>query len=94
MKQVFKIMLVTVILIGCKKSNTCENAEITKMFKGTACEKWGISIGSNVYAAPNLATEFEKDSLKVCVTFKLYDDLKMCPCCGGTTADIISIERR
>jgi len=87
-------MYLSLAFIGCKKSNTCTNAEITKLFRGTACEKWAISVGHNVYPTSNLPATFEQDNLKVCVVYNLYGDPKMCPCCGGTIAEIISIKKR
>ena len=78
MKFLSIIICFSFLIGSCKKSNTCQSAEVTKMFKGTACEKWAIKIENNIYPAPNLPIEYEQDSLRVCVVFKLCEDLKMC----------------
>lgn len=94
MKFLSMLICISIGIAGCKKSDTCQSAEISKMFQGTACEKWAIKVQNNIYPAPDLPVEYEQNGLEVCVTYKLYDDLKMCPCCGGTTANIISIQKR
>lgn len=94
MKFLSTLICISFLLTGCKKSGTCQSAEITKMFPGTPCEKWAIKVQDTIYSAPNLPVEYEQNGLMVCVTYTLYNDPKMCACCGGITADITSIQKR
>lgn|SRR5690242_7040429 len=93
MKRICMLML-AIFGLCCNKPNRCTDAQITKIFRGTGCEKWGVGIGTKVYPVQGLPSEYEKDSLQVCIVYKLYEDPRMCPCCGGTTVEIISIEKR
>ena len=93
MKSLYVLLLLCFVINGCKKdNNTCQDAEVVHF--DLMCSPWGIQVGNNAYVADGLPAEYEQDGLKVCVKYRLYNDLKMCPCCGGTRAQIFSIERR
>lgn len=91
-----KIMLTAILLFAslcftsCKKKNTCKiTATITKT--GTPCSQWGIQAGKT-YPSGNIPDEFKQEGLQVCVEYDLYEDMRMCACCGGTWANIKSIK--
>lgn len=93
MKKVFlaALLLLTILWFSdCKKkTDTCKiTATITKT--GTPCSQWGIQIG-NIYPSRNIPNEFKQEGLQVCVEYELYEDMALCPCCGGTWANIKSI---
>lgn len=75
--------------ISCKKSESCTQVRITSSAPG--CDGWGILVNGVKYPSANIPTAFQQDNLLVCVTYSLYDDLRMCACCGGKWANIKSI---
>jgi hypothetical protein len=76
---------------SCDKENNCTTATITQA--GTPCSWWGINVGTT-YASYNIPDQFKQEGLQVCVEYKLYEDMAMCPCCGGTRANIITMSLR
>lgn len=94
MKLIIALGVVFVACLSCMKNNSCANAEIIKThgicFFDTT---WGIKLGKNIYVADSIPTEFQQPGLQVCVQYHLYEDMRMCPCCGGTHAQVISIKK-
>ncbi len=95
-----KITALSIIFFGfvsississCRKKTDCNTAIITK--SGTPCSSWGINVGST-YPSYNIPDQFKQEGLLVCVEYNLYEDYTMCPCCGGTRANITSINFR
>ena len=75
--------------VSCKKNVTCITATITQI--GTPCSQWGIKI-NQIYPSSNIPLEFQQEGLMVCVEYELYEDMRVCACCGGTWANIKSIK--
>ena len=50
--------------------------------------------GGPVYPPDDLPTSFQQAGLNVCLTYTVYEDLRMCACCGGTRIKIQDIVRR
>jgi hypothetical protein len=85
----FFLFLITGFISSCNKKNSC-NTTATITQTGTPCSSWGIQVG-NTYPSYNIPDEFKHEGLQVCVEYELYDDLAVCPCCGGIRARIIKM---
>ncbi|SRR6266542_1769628 len=79
--------------LSCKKSNECVSAEITKKVINCFDTVWAVKLDKEIYAADSIPVAYQQERLKVCIVYTLYYDPHMCPCCGGTYADIISIKK-
>ena len=89
----FLILIICVALqIACNKSsgNNCSTVTITNSAPG--CGGWGIVVSGTKYPSGNIPTEFQQDGLSVCANYVLYEDMRLCVCCGGTWADIKSMK--
>lgn len=91
-----KILLISILLFSgisfsaCKKKNACkETVTITKT--GTPCSQWAIQ-AAKTYPSANIPDEFKQEGVQVCVEYELYEDMRLCACCGGTWAKIKSIQ--
>lgn len=83
----------TILAEGCKKHHTatlCTAAIIVN--DAPSCSHWGIKVNGQTYPSNNIPDQFKQIGLKVCTNYTLYDDPKMCPCCGGTYANINSMQ--
>ena len=92
MKRLIPILLIAVFLFSCKKENksACTNVIITNV--GTPCQQWGIKVNGQTYPSRNIPQSYQQDGLQVCAVFTLYEDLALCPCCGGKFADIQAMQ--
>ena len=88
MKSVFIFLLSILLLCSCKKNN-CKTTTITNSAPG--CNGWGIIVNGTKYPSSNIPTQFQHDGIQVCAEYELYDDLRLCSCCGGTWANIKSM---
>jgi hypothetical protein len=80
--------------VSCQKKgdkNNCKGVYVVQ--HGTPCSLWGITIDGNFYPSANIPDEFKVDSMHVCASYELYDDMRLCVCCGGTWANIKSMEK-
>lgn len=86
------LLLIPVILFfSChKKTDTCTSATITK--QGTPCSNWGVRIGTNTYPSRNIPDSLKQEGRVICIRYSLFEDKAVCPCCGGTYADITWIK--
>jgi hypothetical protein len=77
--------------IACQKNKeNCSMVTITNSAPG--CGGWGIVVNGTKYPSGNIPTEFQQDGLSVCANYQLYQDMRLCFCCGGTWADIKSMK--
>ena len=90
MKYLFIVLiLVSITQTRCNKKENCLiSATITQ--SGTPCSNWGIKVG-NTYTSANIPDRFKQEGLQVCVDYELYEDMRLCACCGGTWANIKSM---
>lgn len=90
MKPLAAIFLAGMVVLqsACHKKH-CNLVSITK--SGTPCSVWGIKTGNNIYPADSIPGPFKQEGIEVCANFELYEDLSLCPCCGGTRAKILSM---
>ena len=89
----YMIPLLIVIITGnffCRKNPTCKTVTITQ--SGTLCSNWGVKIGANTYPSGNIPDNFKEEGKIACVEYELYEDKRLCVCCGGTWANIKSIK--
>ena len=89
MKRIFIFLLSVLLLYSCKKTN-CKTTTITSSAPG--CGGWGIIVNGTKYPSSNIPAQFQHDGIQVCAEYELYDDLRLCACCGGTWANIKSME--
>jgi hypothetical protein len=83
---------------ACRKSNDCdcsgtaECAIITQV--QSACNSFGIKLSNGEeYPSATIPDEFKVNGLRVCVQYTLYDDMRLCACCGGKWATIQKISK-
>jgi hypothetical protein len=92
MRQILSFILIICVLVSaCKKDKTnCKPVTISAA--AGPCGNWGIVVEGTKYPSSNIPDQFKKDGLKVCASYSLFEDMRMCACCGGTWADISSME--
>jgi hypothetical protein len=90
MKAGILILILIVLTLSCSKSK-CKKAIVTET--GTPCAFWGIKINNQIYPADSIPQAFKTEGTVVCVDYELYEDMRLCACCGGTWAKIISMRR-
>ena len=77
---------------SCRKSNDCHcpvlNKCATIVQVASHCNSFGIKVNGMEYPSANIPVQFQVVGMKVCVNYNLYEDLRLCVCCGGTWADI------
>lgn len=89
MKYYFlSLFLFLLVNTGCKKKG-CKTATVLKT--AGPCATWAIKVKSAIYPVDSIPDHFKQDGASFCVDYSLYEDMKLCPCCGGTRAVIISI---
>src|SRR5689334_10852469 len=89
MKPLIAIFLAGMVLQSACHKKHCNLVRITKT--GTPCSVWGIKSGSNIYPADSITDQFKQEGIEVCADFELFEDLRLCACCGGTWAKIHSL---
>jgi hypothetical protein len=84
------LFLLTFQNIACKKNeNSCNVVTITSSAPG--CGGWGIVVNGVKYPSSNIPAAYQQPGIFVCVEYELYQDMRMCACCGGTWANIKSM---
>ena len=95
MKTLFVFLIsFSAAITSCDKgteNNDCEAVIITQF--GIPCSGWGIKVNNDTYPSANIPTEFQQEGIRVCANYELYEDTRLCACCGGTWANIKSIKR-
>ena len=87
------LLFVVLVIISCnKKDENTDCVAVTITQSGTPCSNWGIKVGSNTYPSANIPTEFQQEGKTVCANYNLYQDMRLCACCGGTWANINSMK--
>lgn len=88
-------------LVACQKDEpqVCGgNYKSATVIQGrNGCEQSGFLLqidGAGTLPPDGLPTGFQQQGLKVCLTYTTYEDLRMCPCCGGTRLRIVDIKRQ
>ena len=92
MAKIIGVALIALLFTsGCKKQKVgCTIVDITNSAPG--CGGWGIVTGGVKYPSGNIPDQFKQDGMTVCADFTLYADPRMCACCGGTWAEIKSMQ--
>lgn len=83
------ILVAMMITAGCNKNSCDQPVTITQ--QGTPCGQWAIKKNGNVYPADSIPAIFRVEGILVCAKYELYEDLRMCACCGGTWAKVLSM---
>jgi len=78
-----RILIILLVFAGCKKVIHCDNATI---FKSSRCGvEWEAEFQGERYPVSNLPADLQIDKLKIHIEdYHIYEDMRMCPCCGGT----------
>ena len=84
------ICSLTLMITACRKTNHCTTVTITDSAPG--CGGWGIVVNGVKYPSGGIPPEFQHNGIIVCANYELYEDLRDCPCCGGTWAKINSMK--
>jgi hypothetical protein len=91
---IIAVIWVAVHCVACAKNDQprdCSAVTITNSAPG--CGGWGIVVNGTKYPSGNIPQEFQQDGLIVCASYALYEDMRMCVCCGGTWANIKSMRK-
>ena len=86
-------LIILALFLGCKRDkagSACTQVTITD--SAPPCRQWGINVNGQVYPSKNIPDSFRQNGKPVCADFVLYQDMALCPCCGGTFANIISMQ--
>jgi hypothetical protein len=84
------ILFVVMQSLACKKKDNCITTTITNSAPG--CGGWGIEVNGIKYPSANIPVEFQYDGMQFCAEYELYEDMRLCACCGGTWANIKSMK--
>ena len=94
-------LLVVAGVAACKKtaSSPCsEGYQGATVISGrNGCDANGFLLqltGGATLPPDDLPSTFQQPGLKVCLAYTVYEDLRMCPCCGGTRLKIQRIQRQ
>jgi len=92
MRQTVSLIFALSMLVpACRKEEQkCKQAIVSNSVG--PCGNWGIVVEGSRYPSSNIPDRFKKDGLQVCASYNLFEDMRMCACCGGTWADITSME--
>lgn len=74
------------------EEGSCTPVTIKQVGTGTGCAAWAIRVNDVYYISDNIPDEFKRDDLSVCANYELYEDMRLCVCCGGTRANIKSMK--
>ncbi|MEQ1678338.1 MAG: hypothetical protein ABL876_16690 [Chitinophagaceae bacterium] len=88
----FCIIIATSACNKTKSNKDCTLVTITNAAPG--CPGWGITVNGRSYPSRNIPAAFQQNNLVVCASYQLFEDMTLCACCGGTWADIRTIELR
>ena len=91
MKGIFFVFLVLLLSASCRKNSNvdCTNATVT--FKATNCRHVGVIINGVSYPTDDLPDQYAIDGKNICIEYSIYDDPRMCSCCGGTYVHVIKV---
>jgi len=96
------VTIVSILLFttfSCSKKNNSCNCSATNQVCATIvqvagnCNNFGIKVNGQEYPSQNIPSQFQNVGLNVCVEYILFQDLRLCACCGGTWADIKSMTK-
>ena len=94
-----KYFFIVLILLSLQDAACNKNREsqgncsmVTITSRLPACTGWNIVVNGNIYPSANIPVEIQKDGKTACVQYELYNDPRLCGCCGGTWANIKSIK--
>jgi len=80
--------------VGCTKADKHRDCTVVTISNSApGCGGWGIVVHGVKYPSGNIPQEFQQDGMMVCANYELYEDMRMCVCCGGTWADIKSMRK-
>ena len=103
------LLLIALVLAGvvaaCKKdqgpqqAGACSEASLsaTVIHGRNMCDAngWVLQMdGGNTYPPDALPPAFEQVGMRVCAVYTVYDDPRMCPCCGGKRLRIQYIQQQ
>ena len=72
------------------KSKNCTDVVVT--LSAPSCKQIGVVLKGIKYPADDLPDQYVVDGKSICIEYSFWDDLKMCPCCGGKKVHIISVQ--
>lgn len=95
------IVFLLFAIVSCSKDKDSDSCDCTAANQACAtivkvaanCDNFGIEVNGQQYPATNIPVQFQTIGTKVCVQYTLYTDMRLCPCCGGTWADVITMSK-
>ncbi|MCI1188066.1 hypothetical protein MON38_11600 [Hymenobacter sp. DH14] len=98
------LLVMAASLPACKKDApqkeaTCGAgfAKATVLHGRNLCDQNGYVIqldAGAAYPPDSLPANLQQSGLRICLTYTLYEDPRMCACCGGTRLKIGQIQRQ
>ncbi len=92
MKKIFSCVALAIIIFSSCKKHTDNCTHATVISESGGCQRWLVKIDKDSFPSGNIPAEFQVKNLEVCITYNLYNDPRECVCCGGTWADIKTIQ--
>lgn len=89
MKSLIFSLFFILIFSGCQKSHGCTDVTVT--LTAPSCKHIGVIINSKIYPTDDLPDAYAVEGKHICIEYTLYEDLRLCACCGGTVAHIIKV---
>lgn len=91
MKNILLSLFFSFTIFSCSKSTekNCTNALVT--LKAASCKHVGVIINGKEYPTDDLPDQYAIEGKNICIEYSFWDDLKMCPCCGGKKVHIIAV---
>ena len=91
MKSIFFVFLFILLVSSCKKNLNTDCTSVTVTFKATNCKHVGVIINGTTYPTDDLPDQYAIDGKNICIEYSIYDDPRMCICCGGAYVHIIKV---
>ena len=91
MKNIIAILLIFSLSAGCKKnsSKSCTDAVVTLV--PDPCKHVSVIFNGKTYSTDDLPDQYAVEGKNICIEYSLYEDVRLCVCCGGTKAHIIAV---
>ena len=90
MKKIILYLFIFLSFFGCKKSShDCTDVVVT--LSAPSCSHIGVIIKGTKYPSDDLPNQYAVEGKNICIEYSFWDNLKMCPCCGGARVHVIAV---
>jgi hypothetical protein len=90
MKKTTLVLTFCLAFLGCKKATgNCTDVKVT--LSAPSCRKIGVIIKGIKYPSDDLPDQYAVEGKNICIEYSFWDDVTMCPCCGGKKVHVIAV---